>query len=77
LRPKNYEFHLVTMRRGEWPTPWMWEIFLGDKPLKYRVWGGYFKSEAMGRVDGRAALEEFLHLQKTEGAFESDDRCEG
>ena len=31
------------MRRGEWPMPWIWEIFSGRRPLKDRIWGGYLR----------------------------------
>jgi hypothetical protein len=34
--------HLAALRRGEWPTPWIWEIFHRGKPLIVRMWGGYF-----------------------------------
>jgi hypothetical protein len=32
------EYHLAASRRGEWSTPWIWEIFRWGKPLTIRVW---------------------------------------
>jgi hypothetical protein len=57
---KKPRFHVVAMRRGEWPTPWIWEIFSGRRPLNTRIWGGYFKSEAAAKAEGQQELVRFL-----------------
>jgi hypothetical protein len=61
LKPKT-EFYLIAMRRGEWPNPWIWEIFHRGGPLKKRIWGGYFKTETKALAAGQATLEEYLRL---------------
>jgi hypothetical protein len=58
-KPKH-EFYLIAMRRGEWPNPWIWEIFRVGRPLKDRIWGGYFKSAAKALAAGQPALDEIL-----------------
>jgi hypothetical protein len=56
----KHDFTLVTLRRGEWPDPWIWEIFHRGEPMMDRIWGGYFKSEAKALAAGRPALDEVL-----------------
>jgi hypothetical protein len=48
------------MRRGEWPNLWVWEVFHGGRPLKDRIWGGYFKSESEALAAGQPALDKIL-----------------
>jgi hypothetical protein len=59
LKPKH-EFYLIAMRRGEWPNPWIWEIFYRGGPLTDRIWGGYFKSETKALAAGQPTLNEIL-----------------
>jgi hypothetical protein len=67
LKPKH-EFSLIAMRRGEWPTPWIWEIFYRGEPLTDRIWGGYFKSETKALEAGRPTLDQVLNrIRKTLG----------
>jgi hypothetical protein len=47
--------------RGEWPNPWIWEIFYRGEPLRDRIWGGYFKSEARAVAAGQSKLDELRH----------------
>jgi hypothetical protein len=47
------QYHLAALRRGEWPTPWIWEIFHRGKPLIVRMWGGYFKTASSRYRVGR------------------------
>jgi hypothetical protein len=54
-------FYLIAMRRGEWPNPWIWEIFYRGEPLRDRIWGGYFKSEAKAISAGQSKLDELRH----------------
>jgi hypothetical protein len=63
LKPKT-EFYLIAIRRGEWPKPWIWEIFHRGGPLKKRIWGGYFKSETKALAAGQATLDEYLRLMR-------------
>jgi len=60
MSPDKSRFRLVAMRRGEWPIPWIWEIFYRSKPLVVRMWGGYFKSHDAAIAAGRPVLHEFL-----------------
>jgi hypothetical protein len=60
------EYHLEALRRGEWPTQWIWEIFHRGKPLTARVWGGYFKSYNAAMRAGRPVFDEFLALRRKE-----------
>jgi hypothetical protein len=54
------------MRRGEWPNPWIWEIFYRGAPLMDRIWGGYFKSETKALAAGQPTLDEILdRISKT------------
>ena len=62
--PRNY--HVAASRRGEWPTPWVWEIFHRGNPLKARMWGGYFKTYAAAMRAGRPMLNQFLASLRTE-----------
>jgi hypothetical protein len=55
----KHEFYLVAVRRGEWPDPWIWEIYHRGKPLTDRIWGGHFKSEAKALIAGQPTLDEF------------------
>jgi hypothetical protein len=50
-------YHVVGLRRGEWPNQWIWEIFRQGKPLRERMWGGYFKSYNAAIRAGVPALE--------------------
>jgi hypothetical protein len=54
------QYHLAALRRGEWPTPWIWEIFHRGKPLEVRLWGGYFKTYNAAMRAGRPTFDEFL-----------------
>jgi len=52
------EFCLVALRRGEWPNPWVWEIFYRGEPMTDRIWGGFFKSEAKALAAGQPTFNE-------------------
>jgi hypothetical protein len=65
------QYHLAASRRGEWPTPWICEIFHRGKPLEVRLWGGYFKTYNAAMRAGRPVFDEFLascHKGKNEGS---------
>jgi hypothetical protein len=34
MAPRWQGYHIVALRRGEWPAPWVWEIFHRGKPLE-------------------------------------------
>ena len=55
------EYHVEGLRRGEWPNQWIWEIFHRGKPLRTRVWGGYFKSYEAAVRAGKPVLAEYLN----------------
>ena len=55
------EYHVVGLRRGEWPNQWIWEIFHRGRPLRTRVWGGYFKSYEAAVRAGRPALDALIN----------------
>jgi hypothetical protein len=62
----KHEFYLVAIRRGEWPVPWIWEIFHRGEPLMDRIWGGYFRSEAKALEAGQPVLDDVLdRISKT------------
>jgi hypothetical protein len=61
------DYHIEGLRRGEWPNPWIWEIFYHGKPLEVRVWGGYFRSYNAARRAGQPALDELLTQLKKKG----------
>jgi hypothetical protein len=65
-RPREY--HLAASRRGEWPTPWIWEIFHRGKPLEVRVWGGYFKTYNAAMRAGRPVFDQFLASSQKEAS---------
>jgi hypothetical protein len=57
---RKHQFYLIAMRRGEWPNPWIWEIFYRGAPLTDRIGGGYFKSETKALAAGQSRLAEIL-----------------
>jgi hypothetical protein len=64
--PRKY--HLAALRRGEWPDPWIWEIFHRGKSFSVRIWDGYFRSYSAAMRAGRPEFDQFLVLsQKEEG----------
>jgi hypothetical protein len=58
--PAKHKFHLIAMRRGEWPNQWIWEVFHRGEPLTVRIWGGYYRSEAKALAAGQPAIDALL-----------------
>jgi hypothetical protein len=58
--PAKHKFHLIAMRRGEWPNQWIWEVFHRGEPLTVRIWGGYYKSEAKALAAGQPTIDALL-----------------
>jgi hypothetical protein len=70
--PAKHKFHLIAMRRGEWPNQWIWEVFHRGEPLTVRIWGGYYKSEAKALAAGQPAIDALLTGKQRGGGARSE-----
>ena len=64
---KHNDYYLVTVRNGEHPERWSWEIRRKSTPLGIKMTAGGFQSDSAAQIAGRRALVDFLYdLEKEE-----------
>ena len=60
------EYYIITSREGEHPKAWRWEIQRKSKPMRIKLSGNSFQSEAAAEFSGKRALAEFLEALSKE-----------
>jgi hypothetical protein len=63
----DYDYYVVTSRRGQQPERWSWEMHRKSKPLGIKMTGDGYQSDTAAQFAGKQALAEFLaELSKEE-----------